>query len=310
MRKSILVAVLLLLVIGSSSAVACSKAPAAVTLTDDQSREVSIPSNPQRIVSLDAPITEIVFALGLSDRLVGIDDYSNYPKETDNITKLGSALSGFSTETILNQEPDLILTSAGTIVQQLESQSVPVFVLQPKDMAGTYQDIKLVGQITGKKKEADELVDNMTKRVEAVVTKTSALTEDQKPTVYYEVDATNPMSPYTVGSGTFQAELIELAGGSNIASRSGWYPISVEEILYADPDIIILEDYQYGVTPDSVAARSSAWASLTAVKEGHIYPIPDPDLTSRYGPRIVDGLEEIAHIVHPELFPEADQSTS
>ena len=304
MGKSILIAVLLLLVIVSSSAVACSKAPASVTLTDDQGRKVSIPSNPQRIVSLDAPITEIVFALGLGDRLVGIDDYSNYPKETDNITKLGSALPGFSTETIINQEPDLILTSAGTIVQQLDGHGVPVFVLQPKDIAGIYEDIRLVGQITGKKKEADELVDNMTKRVEAVVTKTSALTEDQKPTVYYEVDATNPMSPYTVGSGTFQAELIELAGGRNIAaSRSGWYTISIEEILDADPDIIILEDYQYGVTPDSVATRSSAWASLTAVKEGHIYPIADPDLTSRYGPRIVDGLEELARMIHPELFP-------
>jgi len=125
MGKSILIAVLLLLVIVSSSAVACSKAPASVTLTDDQGTKVSIPSNPQRIVSLDAPITEIVFALGLGDRLVGIDDYSNYPKETNNITKLGSALPGFSTETILNQEPDLILTSAGTIVQQLDGHGVP-----------------------------------------------------------------------------------------------------------------------------------------------------------------------------------------
>jgi iron complex transport system substrate-binding protein len=108
-----------------------------------------------------------------------------------------------------------------------------------------------------------------------------------------------------VGSGTFQDELIALAGGNNIGdTQSGWYQISMEAIADADPDMIILEDYQYGVSPESVGARSAAWAGLSAVKNGRVYPIEDSDLTSLYGPRIVDGLEVLARIVHPELFPE------
>src|SRR5690606_26355476 len=98
-----------------------------------------------------------------------------------------------------------------------------------------------------------------------------------------------------------------LAGGTNIGGGvSGWYQISVEEIVDADPDLIVLEDYQYGVSVDSVGARSPAWASLSAVQEGRVCPVEDPDLTSRYGPRIVDGLEVLARMVQPALFPEGE----
>ena len=266
-----------------------------------------MPDNPQKIVSLGAPITEILFALDLGDRVVATDDYSDYPDEAKSITKVGSPWPGFSTETILDQEPDLILSSSGAIVQQLESYGVPVFVIQPRDIAGIYEDIRLIGQITGKKKQASDLVDSLTARVSEVTDKTSGLTDDEKPTVFYEVDATDPISPYTVGSGTFQDELITLAGGKNIGdAQSGWYQMSMETIVDADPDMIILEDYQYGVSPESVGARSAAWAGLSAVKNGHVYPIEDPNLTSRYGPRIVDGLEVLARMIHPELFSEGE----
>jgi cobalamin transport system substrate-binding protein len=302
-RKSVLIVVLLTLIIASSGLVACGSTSSTEALTDDQGREVLVPGNPQRIVCLGAPITEILFRLGLGDRVVGIDDYSDYPDEAKSITKVGSPWPGFSTEIILNQEPDLILSSAGTVVQQLEGHGVPVFVIQPRDIAGIYEDIKLIGQMTGKKKQANDLIENLTARARAVSDKTSGLTDDQRPTVFYEVDASDPTSPYTVGSGTFQDELIAMAGGKNIAdSQSGWYPMSMEKILDADPDMIVLEDSQYGVSLENIRSRSSAWAGLSAVKSGNVYPVEDPDLTSRYGPRIVDGLEALARIIHPEIF--------
>ncbi len=279
MRKSILIALLLLLVIASSGLAACGQESSVATLTDDQGREVSVPNNPQRIVSLGAPITEILFALDLGDRVVATDDYSDYPDEAKSITKVGSPWPGFSTETILDQEPDLILSSAGTIVQQLEPYGVPVFVVQPTDIEGIYEDIRLIGRICGKKKQASDLVNSLTARVDAVTAKIGSLTDEEKPTIF------------------------SLAGGKNIAgTQSGWYQISLEKIVDADPDMIILEDYQYGVSPESVGARSPAWAGLSAVKNGHVYPVEDPNLTSRYGPRIVDGLEALARIIHPDLF--------
>jgi iron complex transport system substrate-binding protein len=308
-RTRILVALLLLILIASSGLAACGNESSSLTLTDDEGRKVSVQNDPQRIVSLGAPITEILFALDLGDRVVATDDYSDYPDESKSVAKVGSPWPGFSTDTILDQEPDLILSSEGAIVQQLEPYGVPVFVIQPTDIAGIYKDIDLIGRMTGKKNQASDLVDSLTARVSAVTDKTGILTDEQKPTVFYEVDASDPTKPpYTVGSGTFQDELIALAGGKNIAAgQSGWYQISMESLVDADPDMIILEDYQYGVTPESVGDRSAAWRGLSAVKRGDVYPVEDPDLTSRYGPRIVDGLEALARTIHPELFPEGNQ---
>jgi cobalamin transport system substrate-binding protein len=304
-RKSVFTALLLLLLVASSGLAACGQESSVATLTDDEGREVSVPANPQRIISLGAPITEILFALDLGDRVVATDDYSDYPDAAKSITKVGAPWPAFSTETILDQEPDLILSSEGAIVQQLEPYGVPVFVLQPSDIAGICEDIRLVGQICKRNRQASDLVDILKARVSEVTTKTASLTDEQKPTVFYEVDATDPTSPYTVGSGTFQDELIALAGGENVAgTQSGWYQMSLEDIVDSDPDMIILEDSEYGITPESVVSRSAAWASLSAVKNGYVYPVEDSDLTSRYGPRIVDGLEALARIIHPELFPE------
>jgi len=306
-RKWICTLVVLFVIVSSSTLAACGQESSGVVLTDDQGREVSVPNDPQRIVSLGSPITEILFALNLGDRVVATDDYSDYPDEAKSVAKVGAPWPGFSTETILNHEPDLILSSEGAIVQQLEPHGVAVFVVQPSDIEGIYKDIRLIGQMTGKKKQASDLVDSLTARVSAVTDKTASLTDEERPTIFYEVDATDASSPYTAGSGTFQDELIGLAGGKNIASsQAGWYPISMEELVHADPDMIILEDYQYGVSPDSLGARSLVWADLSAVKNGHVYPVEDPDLTSRYGPRLVDGLEALARTIHPELFTALD----
>ncbi len=307
MRKSILIALFMVLLMASWLPAACGQDASPSTLVDDSKREVTVPGNPQRIMSLGPSITEMLFALDLGDRVVAVDDYSDYPEEAAALAKVGAPWPGFNTETILDQEPDLILSSTGAVVQQLEPYGVPVFVVQPTNIAGVFDDILEIGDITGQEKEARALVDSLQARVDAVKDRTDGLATAQRPTVFYEVDATDSTRPYTAGSGTFQNELIDLAGGWNIATDTkGWYEITVEKIVDADPDLILLEDYQYGVSVASVGARSAAWAGLSAVKDGRVYPIEDPDLTSRYGPRIVDGLEALARMVHPELFPEGE----
>jgi len=241
----------------------------------------------------------------LNDKLVGVTDYCDYPEEAQTIEKVGTPFPGFNLERIVALEPDLVISVAGLIVQQLEQVGVTVVVIQPRDINGIYSDIEQIGQLCGRRDKAEGLVESLKERVDAVIAKTSVATD--KPTVFYEVDGSwNPSKPWTTGYGTFQDDLINLAGGTNIAaSRSGWYEMSIEEILNADPDLIVLEDYQYGVTPDSVAGRVG-WSGLTAVIQGKMYPIEDPDMTCRYGPRIVDGLEALARAIHPDLFPEGE----
>ena len=303
MRK-IAFAFLVLLSLGLifSPLAGCTEPAETLTLlVDDLGRPIRTQEPPQRIVSLGPSITEILFALDLGDTVVGVTDYCDYPEEAKSVQKVGAPFPGFSVETILDLQPDLVLSLAGTIVQQLENAGVTVVVLHPTNIHGIYWDIELTGQLTGKEKEAAELVNSMKQRVEAVVAKTSTVAE--KPTVFYEVDGSwNENKPWTAGYGTFQDNIINLAGGVNIAAgRSGWYEMSIEEILDADPDIIILEDHQFGVTPEVVKDRQ-AWEGLRAVTEGGIYPIENPNLTCRSGPRIVDGLEMLAGIIHPALF--------
>jgi len=255
---------------------------------------------PQRIVSLGPSITEILFALDLDNRIVGVTDYCDYPSEATSLPKVGAPFPGFDVESILDLEPDIVFTVAGNVVSLLEDK-VTTVVLQPRDLQGIYRDIALVGKLTSTEKAADELVASMKQRVEAVVSKTSTI--NQKPTLFYEVDGSmNENRPWTVGYGTFQDDLINLAGGINIArDGSGWYEMNVEDILDADPDLIVLEDYLYGITPEVVSSRS-AWGNLKAVTEGKVFAIDDPNLTCRQGPRIVEGLEMLARLIHPQLF--------
>jgi len=304
-RKSIVMAVVFLVIITSSLVTACKEPVSHFAIVDDLGRPVRIESTPERIISLGPSITEIIFALDLGDRLVGVTDYCDYPEEAKSIERVGSPFPGFNMERIVALEPDLVVSVAGLIVQQLEQVGVTVVVIQPRDINGIYSDIQLVGQLSDKRDKAEKLVASLRKRVDAVIAKNSVAAG--KPTVFYEVDGSwNANNPWTTGYATFQDDLINLAGGTNIAAgRSGWYEMSIEEILNTDPDLIVLEDYQYGVTPDSIASRAG-WSSLTAVKKGRVYPIEDPNLTCRYGPRIVDGLEMLAKAIHPELFSESE----
>jgi iron complex transport system substrate-binding protein len=281
----------------------CARVPSNSSIKDDLGRAIDITGVPQKIVSLAPSNTEILFALGLGSRVVATDDYSDYPAEATKLPHVGSAYPGFSVETILSYKPDLAVAFGYTLpdyVTQLQNLGIPVVVLAPKDVNGVITDINLIGQITGSKTQAKNLTDDMQKRLDAVTAKVKGAST---PRVFWEFDGTDPGKPWTAGPGSFNDSLITLAGGLNIGSggpTSSWQ-MSSEEIIKDDPQVIILDDYQFGISVDSVSKRPG-WGLITAVVKNAIYPITDSNLMDRPGPRVIDGLELLAGIIHPELF--------
>jgi len=278
-----------------------SPAPQARQVVDDMGRTVAIEGIPERIVSLAPSITETLFALDLGNEVVGVTDHCDYPEEASDLPTVGGYFTT-NLEAIIYLAPDIVFSDGHDPVgSDLEQLGVTMVVLQPADIDGIFADIELVGEIIDKEAEAEELIDDMKAHMDRIGAGIGSATE--KPTVFYEVDATNPAQPWTAGGGTFVDMLITLAGGENIASASGiqsWDTLSLEEIIDRDPDMIILGDYPW-VSPEDVMAREG-WDALSAVQSGAIYGL-DVDLVSRPGPRIFDGLEEVARIVHPEVFP-------
>lgn len=276
-------------------------APEAVVVTDTRGREVRFDDEPQRIVSLAPAHTEILFALGLGDRVVGVTTFCNYPEEALAVEKVGD-LMGINMEQLTALSPDLVLAIEGLDepVAGIEELGIPVLVLQPTDLESIYTTVEAIGLATGRTAEAEALVSDMRARIAAVAERVEGV--EERPTVFYELDATDPAKPYTAGPGTWHDEFITLAGGASIAADAAmpWVQFSAEEIIARDPDLVILGDANFGVSPDDVKARPG-WNVLRAVQNDAVYPIDD-DLISRPGPRVVEGIEALAAILHPERF--------
>jgi len=300
-RFIILSVVGILIVIGISLGLYFTfKAPLAsgVTITDDLGRTVQVSSNLHKVVSLSPGATEILFALGVGDKIVGVTNQCDYPEEAKTKPKVGDYWDP-SVEEIVALGPDLILAEAYKpgLVSQLEGVGLTVIVFQPEDISGILHDVLLIGQVTGTGKKAQSLVATMEQRIQAI---TSKMENAAKPGVFYEGDCSYGI--WTAGLGTFQDELITLAGGRNVgATEEGYYEISDEVLLSINNtiDIIIWGDMGE-VSPDDVKGELP-WSGLTAMQTGKVHII-DPDLINRPGPRIIDCLEEFARIIHPELF--------
>ena len=271
--------------------------PAAIgAISDDLGRTVVIDRIPQRIVSLAPASTEILFALGLGDKIVGVTDECDYPEQAKAKSSVGPY--GFvSPEKIIDLRPDLILSDGWPwdVVLQLETLGYPVIVLQPKDIDGIFRNIELIGKVTGAEKQAAELITDMQNRIGAIAAKTAAAS---RPTVYYEMD----VGFWTGGAGSFIDALIILAGGNNIAAGApAWAMLSNEVIIDAKPDIIVLGYMIKGTESVDEVRNRSGWSEIPAVSNNKIYII-DSDLILRPGPRVIQGLEQLAQIIHPELF--------
>jgi iron complex transport system substrate-binding protein len=278
--------------------------PAPIVLTDDLGHTLTLNTVPKRIISIAPSNTELLFAVGAGDQVVGREELSDYPEAAKKIASIGSVYGKINTEAIVALKPDLILAAEINPPEQvktLQDLGLAVYYLSnPKDFDGLYANIKTVGQLTGHDAEAQKLIDSTKARYDAVLTKVAV--SSFMPKMYYELDATDPTKPYTTGPGTFVDLLIKLSGGQNIgaALKDQYAQISAEEIVKQNPDVMVLGDAAYGVSIDSIGARAG-WASIAAVKNKTVYAFDD-NLVSRPGPRLIDGLEQLAKLLHPELF--------
>jgi iron complex transport system substrate-binding protein len=267
---------------------------------DDLGRLVAINGTPERIISLAPSNTEILFALGLGDRVVGVTDYCDYPPEALNKTKVGGYANP-DVEKIVALNPDLILVAHGTpmdVINSMAGLGLTVFGIKTTDLDDLLNDIRRIAEITDKEVEAQALTFEMESRIQAVTNQTDEL--EQRPRVFYIVWH-DPL--WTAGSGTFIHELIEKGGGVNIFGNVTGYPtISIEEVIARDPEIIITSEWSY-----EWAINASELASTNASQTGRIYTLDD-DLVQRPGPRLVEGLEWFAHFIHPQIFGEPEGS--
>ncbi|HLA16526.1 MAG TPA: ABC transporter substrate-binding protein [Candidatus Limnocylindrales bacterium] len=286
---------------GASLSPAASPSPAfPVTLTDDDGNSVTIPSEPKRIVSLQPATTEILFAVGAGDRVVGkVEDIFPYPPEADGLPVVAT-YQGVDVEKVVGLEADLVIAGGNEgnpteDIARLRSFDIPVLVVYPETVDEVLANIGLIGAAVGQDVEAEELVADLRLEIDAITAATADLPRGR---VFYEIDATADI--YGPADDSFLAEMIGRAGGTPITSgTTEFIPIPLEVLVTADPEIIVLGDAAYGVTPEIVAARPG-WAVMTAVKDGAIRPADDVVIT-RPGPRIALGLADLAKAIHPDI---------
>jgi iron complex transport system substrate-binding protein len=266
---------------------------------------VELPAPAQKIVSLAPSNTEILYAIGAGDQVVGRDAFSDYPAEAQSLPDVGGGWGELNNELIVSLQPDLVLAAQINTAEQvktLEDLGLTVYYLaNPKELEGLYSNLQTVARLTGRGAETEVLIAELQTRASAVEEKIAAVTD--RPLIFYELDSTDPNAPYTSGPGTFIDLLINMAGGENLGHDMDgeWVQVSVEDLITRNPDVILLGDYVWGgVKPEDVAARPG-WQAIAAVQNGQVLPFDD-NLVSRPGPRLVEGLEELAKLLHPELF--------
>ena len=267
---------------------------------DEVGRRVVFPFPPQRIISLAPNITEILFNLGLDEQIVGVSIHCNFPEKARTKVQVGSYLSP-DLEKIISLKPDLIIaTGAGNTrdtVERLQKLGLPTYVIFPKNFDDILRSIRHLGQVSNREKEALGIIQGMQKRSQRVIEITKGL---PWPKVFVQIgDA--PI--ITIGRGGFADDLIHLAGGENIAGKEKeMYPrLGIEEILKRAPEVILISSMNPKAEYHKIFQEWARWKIIPAVRDGRIHLI-DSDLIDRPSPRIIDGLEEMARILHPQQF--------
>ncbi len=276
------------------------------TITDDEGTVVEIAEEPQVILSLTPATTEILFALGVGDRIAGKgQDFFLYPPEAEAIPDVAT-FDAVDIEKVISLEPDLVFAGGNFFtppdaIERMRELGLPVVVLYAATVETVFDDIELIGQASGRSAEATEIVERMRTEFDAVEASVAGL---PRPRLFYELDATGAI--YGPADDSFLAEMIELAGGDPITTGSpDKFDISIERLIAEDPELILLADAPFGVTVEQVTARPG-WDAMTAVKEGNIRPIDDQTVT-RPGPRLFLGLQLLASTIHPDAaIPSAE----
>jgi cobalamin transport system substrate-binding protein len=270
-------------------------------LIDQMGRKVVVPKNPKRIISLAPNITEILFAIGAGDRVVGVSEFSNYPNAARSLPKVGTYIKP-NLERIIELSPDIVIATADgekeKEVKKLQSLGIGVYVINPTDFSGIIATVREIGTLVAADVKAEEVAQEMEKKIDEVKERVSGLK-------VVKVLLTFSMEPIiTMSSGTFQDDMIRIAGGTNIAAGvKVRYPrFSVEEIIVRAPEVIVVTSMSPG---DDLKKANELWSrfgTIPAVKSGRIYMI-NSDIVDRPAPRIIDGLYELARLLHPEAFP-------
>lgn len=272
-----------------------------IKMKDSEGEMVEFTKQPKRIVSLIPSNTEIIYALGSGESVVGVSDVDTYPKEVADKEKIGGM--EFNLEKIISLKPDLVLAhetigeNADVAMSQLEQLGITVFyVPEAKDFDETYDTITQIGLILNKPKEAEKVISKMQKKVTAVQAKVKTVVNKRSAFV----ETSDAPEIYTAGTDTFIQEMFDLLGITNVSTKSGWYQMNSEAIIKANPDVILV---MYDYVPDIVnkVKNRSGFDNVDAVINNHVIQI-DSDKISRTGPRLADGLEEVAEAVYPEVF--------
>ncbi|MFE7062787.1 ABC transporter substrate-binding protein [Sutcliffiella sp. NPDC057660] len=274
-----------------------------VTIKDETGEEIVIEAEPESIISLQASSTEISYALGLGDKMVGVSDYCNYPQEALEIEKVGA--QDMNVERILTLLPDIALVTDyhlethAEILSQFEEAGITVIVIGSEtSFDDVYETIDLIGTATGKKAEAKELVSDMKERLETVKEKAKSVTDKKK--VWVEVSPAPDI--FTTGQGTFMHEMLESIQAENAAGdQEGWVKMTEEEIVQLNPDVIVTTYGYYVESPKETVMARNGWAEVPAIKSGEVHDV-DSDMVTRPGPRLIEGVETLAKIVYPEIF--------
>jgi len=268
-----------------------------MTITDSYQRQVKIDEEPQKVISIAPNITEIIFALEKSNKLVGRSEYCDFPEEVKNITSIG-ALKEPNIEKIVELKPDIVIASTHfkkETVQKLEEFGINVAVFYGEEsFEGVYDTVEKVAMVLNAEKKAEEIVSEMKLKVQNVLDRVK---DKPQSSVYYVVSF-GKTGDYTAGKDTFIGQMIEMAGGKNAADDAKGWAYSLEKLMEKNPEIIICSKYN---NSKQGLENTNGYKDLEAVKKGKLYEI-DNNLLDRQGPRIADGLTDLAKVIHAEAF--------
>jgi iron complex transport system substrate-binding protein len=274
-----------------------------VTIKDALGNKVVIKQKPTRIVSLMPSNTEIAYGLDLGKKIVGVSDYDNYPKDTLKKEKIGG--QQFNTEKIIGLKPNLVLAHASSAsiakdaLKQLRDAGIPVLVVaNAENFEQVYNSIDMIGKATGTTKKADEVIKGMKNKLSDIKEKAASIKEKKK--VYMEVAPAPDI--YTTGKNTFMNEMLTAINADNVAGdQQGWIKVDQESIIQKNPDVIITTYGYYVKNPAEQVLSRKGWGNINAVKNKQVIDV-NSDLVDRPGPRVVEGVEELARAVYPEVF--------
>lgn len=269
-----------------------------MTMEDATGETVVLEREPETIATLLPSNTEIVYALGLGDRVVGVSEFDTYPEEVEDV----DVVSGMTlnVESLIEKAPDLVLAhemqmDAAEGLNQLREAGIPVFVVKnASNFDETYETIAQIGELTNRTEEAEQIVATMQQRVDAVFEKTKAIETPRR--VFIETSDVPDI--YTAGANTFPDEMLSFLHAENVVTEDDWFAIDPEVIIERNPDVyIIMYDYVPDIV-ERVKARDG-FSTIQAVRDDRVVQL-DEDLMSRQGPRLVDGLEQLAEAIYPE----------